>query len=45
VLALVVAAAAAGVRAWFAARGALRPIDSAAEPSDDRTERETVSVP
>jgi hypothetical protein len=44
VVALVVAALAAGARAVFAARGALRPVGSAVESLSDRsTEEETVA--
>jgi hypothetical protein len=44
VLALLGAALAAGLRALFAARGALRPVGPVADPETDRTaERETVA--
>ena len=46
VLALVGAAIAAGLRALFAARGALRPVGADPDPSNDRpAERETVASP
>ncbi len=44
VLALVVALAAGGIRALFAAKGALRPVGSTPDPVNDRAvDRETVS--